>query len=158
MVRSGCVRRRRRAGSPTMTLPSGSRLTTEGQSVLPYGPGIHFGRPVCGSVYATRLLVVPRSIPTMRPISVFNTQSSVISQKAKARINRLELQQFLLNVGHQIPNVRAAIQQLVQLRHDLFSRGGVTLQGGVPFACCDLKLRIDFSEFFLKILLGGLEA
>ena len=31
MVRSGCVSRRRRAGSPTMMLPSGSRLTTEGK-------------------------------------------------------------------------------------------------------------------------------
>src|SRR5260370_628967 len=49
--------------------PSGSRLTTEGQSVEPCGPTIHFGCLVCGSRYATRLLVVPRSIPTIFPIS-----------------------------------------------------------------------------------------
>src|SRR6202030_87997 len=67
-VRSGWVSRRRRAGSPTTMLPSGSRLTTEGQSVEPFGPGIHFGSPVCGSTYATRLFVVPRSIPTVRAI------------------------------------------------------------------------------------------
>src|SRR5262245_1696929 len=29
---------------------------------------MHFGLPVCASIYATRLFVVPRSIPTMRPI------------------------------------------------------------------------------------------
>src|SRR4030081_581244 len=69
MVRSGWGRRRGRAGSPTMMLPSGSRLTTEGHSVELYGPGIHLGWPVCASTYATRLLVVPRSIPTMRPIN-----------------------------------------------------------------------------------------
>src|SRR6266404_2187401 len=68
MVRSGCVSKRRRAGSPTMMLPSGSRLTTEGQSVEPFGPGIHFGVLVCESMYATRLFVVPRSIPTVRAI------------------------------------------------------------------------------------------
>src|ERR1700741_4053752 len=51
-----------------MMLPAGSRLTTEGQSVEPFGPGIHVGSPVFGSTYATRLLVVPRSIPTVRGI------------------------------------------------------------------------------------------
>src|SRR5689334_20958114 len=68
MVRSGWVSRRRPAGSPTITLPSGSRLTTEGQRVDPDGPGIHFGAPVCGSMCATRLFVVPRSIPTVLAI------------------------------------------------------------------------------------------
>src|SRR5438552_392381 len=61
MVRSGWVRRRRRAASPTTILPSRSMLTTEGQSVLPYGPVIHTGLFVCGSRNATRLLVVPSS-------------------------------------------------------------------------------------------------
>ena len=31
--------------SPTMIAPSASTLTTDGQSGVPYGPGIHFGRP-----------------------------------------------------------------------------------------------------------------
>src|SRR5467141_2841610 len=59
-----------------MMLPSASRLTTEGQSVLPEGPGIHFGSPVFASMYATRLLVVPRSIPTVRPIAVIRQPCS----------------------------------------------------------------------------------
>src|SRR6266849_7161714 len=69
MVRSGCVNKRRRADSPTTMFPSRSRLTTDGQSVDPCGPTMHFGCLVCGSRYATRLLVVPRSIPTIFPIS-----------------------------------------------------------------------------------------
>src|SRR5712671_1521703 len=103
MVRSGCVRRRRRAGSPTITLPSGSRLTTEGQSVEPLGPGIHFGAPVCGSIYATRLFVVPRSIPTVRAIC---KDLAGANEKPQAKPELLE---FLLDVGHQIPYVGAAI-------------------------------------------------
>src|ERR1700683_4846132 len=51
-----------------MILPSSSTLTTDGQSGEPYGPGIHFGAPVCGSRYAIKLKVVPRSMPTTRPI------------------------------------------------------------------------------------------
>src|SRR3974390_1715920 len=94
MDRSGCVSKRRRAGSPTIMLPSASRLTTDGQSVLPFGPGIHFGWPVCASTYATRLFVVPRSMPTMRP---------------------MVLPQFLLYVHNQIPNIGAAIQQVIEL-------------------------------------------
>src|ERR1700687_3039480 len=69
MVRSGWVSNRRRAGSPTIIFPSGTRLTIEGQSVEPCGPTMHFGCFVGGSRYATRLLVVPRSIPTIFPIS-----------------------------------------------------------------------------------------
>src|SRR5579859_2315109 len=102
MLRSACVSKRRRAGSPTMTLPSASRLTTDGQSVEPLGPEIHFGAPVCGSMYATRLFVVPRSIPTVRPMAA-------------------ALPNFLLDVGYQVPYVRAAIQQLVQADHYRFA-------------------------------------
>src|SRR5207253_9772215 len=68
IVRSGCLSRRRFAGSPTTMPPSASMLTTDGHSGDPNGPGIHFGCPLCASVYATRLFVVPRSIPTIRPI------------------------------------------------------------------------------------------
>src|SRR5271154_701524 len=99
MVRSGCVKRRRFAASPTMMLPSASRLTTEGHSVEPYGPGIHFGSFVCGSIYATRLLVVPKSIPTIR----------VMVKTAGLRSKRPALQELLLNVVDQVADIRAAI-------------------------------------------------
>src|SRR6266851_1283846 len=160
MARSGCVNKRRRAASPTTMLPSGSRLTTEGQSVLPYGPGIHFGCPVCGSSHATRLLVVPRSIPMMRPISVFSSQSSVLSfQQEKQRSkSKFALQQFLLDVSDQISDVGAAIQQIVQLRHDLLSRGDVALRSGVPFTRGRLQLDVNFAEALLKTFFGGFEA
>src|SRR5580693_4138077 len=68
MVRSGCVSKRCRAASPTIIFPSRSTLTTEGHNAEPLGPGIHFGAPVCASMYAIRLNVVPKSIPTTRPI------------------------------------------------------------------------------------------
>src|SRR5271167_135602 len=129
MVRSGCVSRRLRAASPTTMLPSESRLTTDGHNVLPYGPGIHFGWPVWLSVYATRLFVVPRSMPTMRPIPT------------------LYLSQFLSHVDDQIANVRAAIQQFVQAAHDFLARGvvRVSVNSEIPIASSYLKLGIDFA-------------
>ena len=63
-----------------------------------------------------------------------------------------------MDVGCQIPDVGTAIEQVVELRHDLFSSGRISLQGGIPFACGGLKLRIDFAEFQLKIFLSGFEA
>src|SRR5260370_9767237 len=86
-----------------MMLPSGSRLTTEGQSVEPDGPAIQFGSPVCGSMYATRLLVVPRSIPTVRAIC--------------------NLQQLFRDVGHQISSIGASIQLFIQPDHDSLTFG-----------------------------------
>src|SRR6266478_372173 len=145
MVRSGWVRNRRRAGSPTMMLPSGSTLTMDGQRVEPYGPGIHFGWPVVASIYATRLFVVPRSIPTVRPM--WKTAGA----KAPA------LHKLLLNVGDQIPDVGAAIQQFVEPGHDFFSRRRIRSKRSVPVACCGLQLPVDFDELLLKIVSSGLE-
>src|SRR5882672_5423239 len=145
MVRSGCVSNRRRAGSPTMMLPSGSTLTMDGQSVEPYGPGIHFGWPVCASRYATRLFVVPRSIPTILPMAKIRRGKSPALQK------------LLLNVGDQIPDVGAAIQQFVEPRHDFFARCRIGSKRRVPVACCGLQLPVDFDELLLKIVSSGLE-
>src|SRR5258708_35993733 len=134
MVRSGWVSRRRRAGSPTMMLPSGSRLTTEGQSVEPDGPAIQFGSPVCGSMYATRLLVVPRSIPTVRAIC--------------------NLQQLFRDVGHQISNIGASIQQLIQPDHDSLPVGapfsGVECR--FPLAGCLLDCSVHHAELLFTVL------
>src|SRR4029077_16206164 len=101
-----------------MMRPSASTLTTEGHSVLPCGPGIHFGAPVCGSVYATRLFVVPRSIPTILPMfavaRVLRKKASGLKAWATAaQLQRTESQQFLLDFVHQVADVRPAIQQLV---------------------------------------------
>src|SRR5260370_22218761 len=109
MVRSGCVSKRRRAGSPTITLPSGSRLTTDGQRVDPLGPGIHFGAPVCGSMYATRLFVVPRSIPTVLAIAKTLLVPTASGLRGRLELQGLHLEEFLLDVGYQISYVGAAI-------------------------------------------------
>src|SRR5687767_2586172 len=55
----------RRAASPTRT-PSGVKATIEGSSVRPSTSGMMRGSPVPSSTYATRLFVVPRSMPMMR--------------------------------------------------------------------------------------------
>src|SRR3989454_6930314 len=47
-------------------MPAGVKATTEGSSIRPSASGITRGRPVSSSTYATRLLVVPRSMPMMR--------------------------------------------------------------------------------------------
>jgi len=63
-----------------------------------------------------------------------------------------------LDVGYQISDIGATIQQFIQFRHDFLSHGGVTLQGGVPLARGRLKLPVNFAKFLLKIFLGGFEA
>src|SRR6266850_2073475 len=68
------------------------------------------------------------------------------------------LHKLLLNVGDQIPDVGAAIQQFVEPGHDFFASGGITSQSSVPFVCCGLQLPVDFGEVCLKIVPGGLEA
>src|SRR6266481_7843086 len=67
------------------------------------------------------------------------------------------LQKLLLNVGDQIPDVGAAIQQFVEPGHDFFSRRRIGSKRSVPVACCGLQLPVDFDELLLKIVSSGLE-
>ena len=55
-----------------------STLTTEGHNDDPYGPGIVLGAPLCSSMYATRLYVVPRSIPTTLPMIPLRHSATII--------------------------------------------------------------------------------
>ena len=82
--------------------------------------------------------MVPRSIPTILPI---------------------ELQEFLLNVYNKIPNIRATIQQFVQLGHDFLAVGSIVLnlQRFVPLASAITQLSINVVQFFLKTLFRGLQ-
>ena len=70
MVRSGCVSKRRRAGftdnDAAVGVEADDRRTQRG--AVRAGDALRAGRSA-RSTYATRLLVVPRSIPTMRPIN-----------------------------------------------------------------------------------------
>src|SRR5713101_1271335 len=142
MVRSGCVSNRARAGSPTITFPSGSTLTTEGQSIEPCGPGIHFGSPVCASMYAIRLNVVPRSIPTTRPIFFSG------------------LCQFFLYAGDEIADIAASVEYFVHACEERAARrfSGAGVECGIPFAGDGREFGVHFFELLQKILLGLTEA
>src|SRR6266850_4541202 len=70
----------RRAASPT-TMPSGVNATTDGRSGRPSASGITRGNLVASSTYATRLLVVPRSMPMMRDTLVLSLGGLVLAQR-----------------------------------------------------------------------------
>src|SRR6185295_12346045 len=67
MVRAALRASCRRAASPTTT-PAGVNPTIDGSRARPSASGMTLGIPP--STYATRLLVVPRSMPTMRDMRV----------------------------------------------------------------------------------------
>src|SRR3989338_1451435 len=100
----------RRAASPTST-PSGVNATIDGRSVRPSASGITRGRPAVPSTNATRLLVVPRSIPTMRDMAF------------------LALSQRLGEVVDHRPQIRARRERLLARREHARPLAGV---GGVP--------------------------
>src|SRR6266851_325275 len=154
MVRSGWVINRRRAGSPTIIFPSGSRLTTEGHKVEPCVPTIHFGCFVCGSRYATRLLVVPRSIPTIFPINAkpLRHLSLLVVHVPPLLADGRQISgsalcfQFLPHVRNEITDVAASIQQFVYAGKNLFARRliRVCIHRVVPISCGRLQLGVYF--------------
>src|SRR5689334_25407983 len=95
MVRSGCVRSMSRASAPAITSPEGVTDTTLG--TIPE----RIRGPV-RSITATRLLVVPRSMPTMR------------GSAWPKSICRVDIQ-FLFDVAQQVRHVLAAIQHRANL-------------------------------------------
>src|SRR2546423_402117 len=64
-VSNGCDAARARAAAPTITVPSSTNETTDGSSTSPVS-GCDSTRGPCSSSTATRLFVVPRSMPTVR--------------------------------------------------------------------------------------------
>src|SRR5215472_10167576 len=94
MLRSGCVMSSSRARFPTTISPDSLTETTLGTSLSPSAPGMILG-PV-RSMKATRLLVVPRSMPTTRslvPKSIWNIETLGRWEKC-----RLHLHQKILDV------------------------------------------------------------
>src|SRR5271154_2200447 len=135
MVRSGCVSSRSRASSPTTIFPLRSTLTTDGHRADPYGPGIVFGTPVCASMYAIRLYVVPRSIPT--------TLLTLPSRRCD----------FFLYSVHQIANVASSVQRIAHAHQQsrplrLISAG---IERRVPLRAEPRQFRIHFRQLLLKI-------
>src|SRR3990167_2070666 len=83
----------RRAASPTST-PSGVNATIDGRSVRPSASGITRGRPAVPSTNATRLLVVPRSMPTMRDmafLALSQRLGEVVDDRREVRARRERL-------------------------------------------------------------------
>src|SRR5713101_4232972 len=75
----------------------------------------------------------------------------MIRGRAKAR----PLRKLLLDVGDEIPDVGAAIEQAVQAAYDFLARGCVRVgvDSRVPFAGGSLKLSVHVAKFLLKIFL-----
>src|SRR5580698_9314962 len=97
-----------RAGLPTTTSPPGAIDTTLGTNLSPSSPGIILG-PV-RSMNATKLLVVPRSIPTICPDDVKSISMLVAGcWLLVAGFERL------LNLGHEVEDVLATVQHIPDL-------------------------------------------
>src|SRR5947208_1037980 len=106
------------AASPTTT-PSVVNDTTDGRSTRPSWSGITRGSPVFSSTYATRLLVVPRSMPTMRDIAFQAFPEGVVQvvdHRAEVRARR---QRFLHGGEHALPlRRRGGIPPLGERPHE----------------------------------------
>src|SRR5712691_3521286 len=92
----------RLAASPTTT-PSSVNDTTDGRSTRPSPSGITRESPVFSSTYATRLFVVPRSMPTIRDIAFLALPEGVVQvvdHRAEVRADR---QRLLHGSEHALP-------------------------------------------------------
>jgi hypothetical protein len=73
MVRVGCRARCRKAGAPTVILPSSAMQTALGVLRLPFSSASRMGKPL--STTPTSEFVVPRSMPRMGEVSGFKFQA-----------------------------------------------------------------------------------
>src|ERR1700692_2755808 len=123
MLRSGWSISSWRALLPTTISPPGATETTLGTSLSPSSPAMTSG--LVRFIHATRLLVVPRSIPTT--VSLSNS---------------------IWNIGliDQIRYIFSAVQKA--------SHGGerFAIGASVPLAECVLQRAIDFRAHGLKLL------
>src|SRR5882762_1158037 len=131
-ARSGVSMRYFRAQLPTMIWSWSSKATTDGTRLRPSSPGITTGVSPC--MNATRELVVPRSIPTMRSFDILSSRCrcrwrervalggphfahdrySHLNRRRdwpSADCSRLALQHFI-HIPYQIPYVGAPVQQI----------------------------------------------
>src|SRR5450755_673632 len=94
-----------------------SSATTEGSRFRPSSPGITTGVSPC--IKATRELVVPRSMPTMRSVA----------------ISWLLLLKRRIYISDQIPDVIAAVQHIYHLARclgSIFGCGVTAIDQGIP--------------------------
>src|SRR5204863_4129815 len=109
----------RLAGSPT-SVPCGVNATTEGSKARPSRSGITRGSPVFSSTYATRLFVVPRSMPMMRDMSLLTLpegDGQVVDDRAQVRaapqrlLQRLQLPAAVV-AGGRVPGRAQRLRDL----------------------------------------------
>src|ERR1017187_9087359 len=153
MTRSGVAMSAFRALLPTVTVGRpppggmGSSATTDGTRFEPSTPGITTGFSPC--IYATRELVVPKSIPTTRPSAILLSSS-----------------QGLGNVANQIAEVAPPIQQG---HHSLLRGlpdGHISAVPCLPFdaqvlihslqKACEFPLRLRQTRFEHSVLVANL--
>src|SRR5438876_9739390 len=154
----------RRARSPTST-PSAVNDTMDGRRTRPSSSGITRGSPVFSSTYATRLFVVPRSMPMMRDMFVLGAaerRSQIIDDRAQigtGRERRFERGESLRPVGRRgrVPRgaeladdarffSHAARNEPLALRHERGARGVVESAGAAL-----LDRFLDLEPFFQQL-------
>src|SRR5216683_3733890 len=133
-ARSGVSIKYLRAALPTMIFSFSSSATTDGTRFTPSSPGITTGELPC--INATRELVVPRSMPTMRLVEA-------IQNDLKSSIP-----ECLIHVSYQIPYVAAAVEQVHQLVANLMTARFVgrvcSRVPGIPVALQFIEQRSEF--------------
>src|SRR3972149_5990853 len=118
MVQAGFRTSCRLAASPTR-IPSAVNATTEGRRTCPAASGMTLGRPP--SMYATRLLVVPRSMPTMRDMG-----PAVLSQRVA------EIVDDRGQIGAAGPDFLHAVEQLTPAVVSIGRCGDASVDERVP--------------------------
>src|SRR6266446_4686849 len=137
--------------------PSGVNATMDGRSTRPSASGITFGTPP--STYATRLLVVPRSMPTMRDMALFTLPQRVtqvvdhgaqIGASGEALLEPLEERLAIAPFVHQpVPVPRAPDDGVGLTGVARFEPGPLLAKpvAGVPVE----SLRLRFRQRFLDL-------
>src|SRR5579864_9462014 len=138
-----------------MNWPESSSATSDGTRFNPSSPGMITGESTC--MYATRELVVPKSMPSMRssaalsPLFFLATANLFVFQAADAGSLCCLLTNDGIHIAHQISNVRTPVQQVYQLVTHA-GPGLPVLRFGkrVPFVPELLQFSRQLAEFLLK--------
>src|ERR1700730_3834470 len=90
-------------------------------------------------------------------IDSYDASHVLLSTFAQGRVQRPRLLQFLLDIVHQVSDIRAAVEQFVKPHHDCLSIGvrRAGIASGIPPSSARLELRVPRAERVVKILLGG---
>src|SRR5208337_949249 len=147
-------------GAPPITLCQVGRNGISGSSKLRHDSKLLAPRKHISEFidFKHELMSLP---PNFQVLKAFNhrlmTLSGIPGSQNTGRGSRSH--QFLLYVDYQVPDVRAAVEQVVQITHDLVAGRLIRLivQGLVPLPSGTLQLTINLGQFLLKILFRGIQ-